>query len=140
MKSSARNLFTGQIQEILPMSNGYQVAVQSGSHVVYSLINQNIAHHLDIKLGDSAIVMVKASSIMLLTDVFPFRLATENCLSATVQRIETGAVNNIVMMSLADGLTLTAAITLHSSEHLDLHCGQTIYAAFHAHQTILAVL
>ena len=140
MKSSARNQFAGQILEILPMGSMCQVAVQSGAHVVYALISQRMADNLGIKVGDTAIVMVKASAVMLLTDIMPFRLATENGLNATVQRIETGAVNNIITLSLSDGLTLTAAITLHSSERLDLHCGQAVYAAFHAHQTVLAVL
>ena len=124
MKSSARNQFAGQILEILPMGSMCQVAIQSGAHVVYALISQYMADNLGIKVGDTAIVMVKASSVMLLT----------------VQRIEAGAVNHIITLSLSDGLTLTAAITLHSSERLDLHCGQAVYAAFHAHQTVLAVL
>lgn len=140
MKSSARNQFIGQISAIMPLGDAYQIELKSGENKIYAHISQFMAAQFKLKIGDTAIVMVKASSIMLLTDIAPFRLAIENCLQAKVHNIETGAVNNIVTLSLPDGFTITAAITLHSSESLDVHCGQMVYAVFHAHQAVIAVL
>ena len=57
-----------------------------------------------------------------------------------MEAIEQGTVNNVVRLRTEDDISLAAAITLNSSESLDLRAGQSITAVFLANQTMLAIL
>ena len=87
-----------------------------------------------------AIVMIKASAVSLMAEITPFRLSAENVLLGTIDAVERGAVNNIVLISLKNGENAVATITLDSSEHLDVHAGEEIYAVFNASNTILGLV
>ena len=115
MKSSARNQFAGTIRHIEELPHLWRIGVECGPRTVY-------AH------------------IIVVTDPLPFRLAAENQMTCTVRKVEKGAVNNVVALEDEYGHSLAAAITLHSSEYLDLHEGQEVLAMFNADQTTLAVL
>ena len=98
------------------------------------------ASALKLTVGGAVVVMVKASSIMLVTDLAPLQLSAENSLEGTIKHIETGSVNNVVTLSLPGEIELTATITLYSSENLDLHAGQPATAIFNASQVVLGAL
>ena len=139
MKSSARNQLTGIIHSIEDCSGCHSIAVQCGSHLVYSHISPPAYRSLKPQIGQTAVLLFKANAITLFTEIHPLRLSAENSLEARVEAIEQGAVNNIVRLRTDDGFTL-AAITLNSSESLDIRAGQRITAVFFANQTMLAVL
>lgn len=140
MKSSARNQLTGIIHSIEDCSGCLSIAVQCGSHLVYSHISPPAYRSLKPQIGQTAVVLFKANAITLFTEIHPLRLSAENSLEARVEAIEQGAVNNIVRLRTDDGFTLAAAITLNSSESLDIRAGQRITAVFFANQTMLAIL
>ena len=107
---------------------------------VYAHISSASAAVLRPFVGQTAVVMVKAPSVIVVTDPLPFRLSAENQMTCTVRKVEKGVVNNVVALEDEYGHSLAAAITLHSSEYLDLHEGQEVLAMFNADQTTLAVL
>lgn len=134
MKSSARN----QLHGIITRISETRMVLQCGEHTVYALAP---AHpHLRPHAGQRAVAMVKASALMLLSEVEPFQLLSENILRGTVCRLETGTVNHVVTLDLGGGQTLSALITLQSSETLDVRCGQELLAVFAAEQVVVAVL
>ena len=140
MKSSARNQLAGTIHSIEDFSGCHSIAVQCGSHLVYSHISPQAYRSLKPQIGQSAVVLFKANAITLFAEIHPLRLSAENSIEARVEAIEQGAVNNIVRLRTRDGIPLAAAITLNSSESLDIRAGQRITAVFLASQTMLAVL
>ena len=127
MKSSARNQFAGTIRNIEELPHLWRIGVECGPHTVYAHISTASAAALRPFVGQTAVVMVKAPSVIVVTDPLPFRLSAENQMACTVRKVEYGH-------------SLAAAITLHSSEYLDLHEGQEVLAMFNADQTTLAVL
>ncbi|MDK4679964.1 TOBE domain-containing protein [Kingella negevensis] len=140
MKTSARNRFGGIIQDVQTLNGVCEVTVQCGDTTIISQISPQAQARLQPKVGSGAVVMVKAPFIILMTEIEPLRLSAENVLHGTVVRLEKGEVNQTVMLELFDGLTVTATITLHSSENLDIHIGQKMAAVFNAANTILGVM
>ncbi len=140
MKSSARNQFAGTIRHIEESPHLWRIEVECGMRTVYAHISTASAAALRPFVGQTAVVMVKAPSVIVVTDPLPFRLSAENQMTCTVRKVEKGAVNNVVALEDEYGHSLAAAITLHSSEYLDLHEGQEVLAMFNADQTTLAVL
>lgn len=141
MKTSARNVFHGTISQIEQREGMYQITVQSGDLSIRSHISPFAYAHLQpMSLGQHAVVMLKASAMLLMTDLPPFRLSAENCLRGKVRHIVCGAVNNLITLELEDGQMMTAVITLHSTEHLDIHLEQEMYAVFPASSTVLGLV
>ena len=114
--------------------------MQCGKHLVYSHISPPAYRSLKPQIGQTAVLLFKANAITLFTEIHPLRLSAENSIESRVEAIEQGAVNNIVRLRTDDGFTLAAAITLNSSESLDIRAGQRITAVFLASQTMLAIL
>lgn len=140
MRSSARNQLTGIIHSIEDFSGCYNIAVQCGNHLIYSHISPQAYRSLKPQVGQTAVVLFKASAITLFTEIRPLRLSAENSIETRVEAIEQGTVNNVVRLRTEDNISLAAAITLNSSESLDLRAGQSITAVFLANQTMLAIL
>lgn len=136
MKSSARNQLTGVITAV---SEQY-ITLKCGEHTVYAAVSPLAAERLRPHNGANAVAMIKAPALMLLSDTEKATLSVDNCLSGTVSRIEQGAVNHVVSLDLGNDQTLSALITLHSSESLDIQAGQQISAVFAAEQVVVAVL
>ena len=141
MKSSARNQLSGTIETIEDEGGMQYVTVAcAGGTRVRALVSRASAAALKLTVGGTVVVMVKASSIMLVTDLAPLQLSAENSLEGTIKHIETGTVNNVVTLSLPGGIELTATITLYSSENLALQAGQPATAIFNASQVGLGAL
>jgi len=62
---SARNRFVGLVTALLVDDVMAQVEVQAGPHRVVSLISAEAVHELDLKVGDVATAVVKATSVMI---------------------------------------------------------------------------
>ena len=87
-----------------------------------------------------ATALIKASNIIVATDLHPMKLSARNQLSGLVTHVERGAVNSIVSIDIGGDLILTAGITMQSTETLDLHPGQKVTAIFKAGSVILGVV
>jgi len=92
-----------------------------------------------LAIGSEVIALIKASSLLLLTDE-TLRISARNRLWGTVQRIVDGPVNASVTLDLGNGRTATAVVTRESVESLRLTVGSRACAAFKVSSVILAVI
>lgn len=65
MQLSARNQFKGTITEIKEGPVSTEVAINIRGVEVVSSITTGSAHALELKVGDEAIAVIKASSVMI---------------------------------------------------------------------------
>jgi len=86
-----------------------------------------------------ASAILKASWVILGTDLDPKKISARNVLRGKVARIHQGAVNDEVTLTLKGGEKLTAIITRESTHTLGLKEGGEACAAFKANNVILAV-
>ena len=141
MKTSARNQFSGKIKSIKhgPVTSEITLVLENGAKLV-ATITEESCRELGLAEGGLATALIKASNIIVATDLHPMKLSVRNQLSGLVTHVERGAVNSIVSIDIGGGLILTAGITMQSTETLDLHPGQSVTAIFKAGSVILGVV
>lgn len=66
------------------------------------------------------------------------RISARNQLPGTVTRVDIGAVMSTVVIRLAGGEEVVAAITKDSAEHLELAVGDTVTAVIKATEVMVA--
>lgn len=141
MKTSARNRFAGIVKSIANGSVYSQVVLElpGGQEIVATVTCESVAE-LGLSVGSAAIALVKASSIIIATDLERIRLSARNQLKGTIAHIERGAVHSVVTLDLGGGYCASAGVTMQSTEQLDLRPGQHATAVFKAGNVILGVL
>ena len=97
----------------------------AGGHKVVAIVTHESAESLGLNVGAQAFALVKASSIVVVTDAEGARFSARNRLSGTVSRLVTGAVNTEVVIDLAGGGSVAAIITNESSKALALAASHT---------------
>ena len=95
------------------------------------------AEGLGLAVGAQAFALVKASSIVVVTEAEGAHFSARNRLDGTVARIAAGAVNDEVVIDVADGVSIAAIITHASSEALGLAVGARATAIFKASSVIV---
>ena len=97
MNISARNIWPGTVTHIETGAVNDVVSVKlRGGAVVTSVITKNSVQRLGLKEGSQAMVVIKASSVMLGLDIQPAKISARNVLPGTVKAIEPGVVNDVV--------------------------------------------
>ena len=140
MQSSARNQFKGSVSHISHgiVTDEVQIRTEHNAELV-ATITHGSAVSLGLKAGSSVIAMVKAPSVMVVTDCEGVRFSARNQLTGKITRIKPGAVNSEVTIE-AQGLQVVAMVTQESTENLGLAVGKAATALFKASQVVLAVL
>lgn len=140
MKISARNQFRGKIASVTPGAVNTEVALglPGGEQIVAHVSNES-AKTLNLKVGDEALALVKASLVLVMTDASGFRLSARNCLGGTVKSLNKGPVHAEVAIALSDGTEVHATITHGACDELGLQEGLPATAVFKAPSVILAV-
>jgi molybdate transport system regulatory protein len=140
MLTSARNHLNGRIVRIAAGAVNDEVELElSGGVKIVAIITHESTEHMGLTVGGRATALVKASSIIVGTDLDGVRLSARNQLPGTVTRIVPGAVNTEVVIAVAGGNSIAAIITHASAEQLQLSEGATATALFKASSVILAV-
>ncbi len=141
MKTSARNQFSGKIKSIKhgPVTSEITLVLENGAELV-ATVTEESCRELGLAEGGLATALIKASNIIVATDLHPMKLSARNQLSGLVTHVERGAVNSIVSIDIGGDLILTAGITMQSTATLDLHPGQSVTAIFKAGSVILGVV
>ena len=140
MKTSARNQFTGTVNELLIGAVNAEVHVGlKGGETIIASITKESAESLAIKSGVKVIALVKAPQIIIVTDFGGYRISARNQLPGTVALVKPGAVNTEVDIESQGGEQITATVTNDSVEALGLRKGQSVTAIFKAGAVILAV-
>ncbi|WP_445370534.1 TOBE domain-containing protein [Methylomonas sp. HW2-6] len=140
MKTSARNQFSGKVEQVLIGAVNAEIYLSSkgGATIVASITKESVATH-GIEVGIEAIALVKAPQIIVVTDFGGYRVSARNQLAGTVVAVKPGAVNSEVDIELGGGEVVAATVTNDSVETLGLTIGQPATAIFKAGAVILAV-
>jgi molybdate transport system regulatory protein len=140
MKTSARNQLAGTVSAITPgpVSTDVTVTLTGGQEIAVT-VTTHAAHGLALATGKKALVLIKASAVILVTDFAGYALSARNQLRGTVSTIERGAVSSIVHLTLASGPVITASLTNEGLDELGLAVGQAATACFKAYSPMLAV-
>lgn len=140
MKTSARNQFTGIVNEVLigAVNAEVHVGLKGGETIVASITKES-AEALAIKAGMEVIALVKAPQVIIVSDFGGYKVSARNQLKGTVTQVKPGAVNSEVDIELKGGEQVTATVTNDSVDTLGLRKGQSVTAIFKAGAVILAV-
>ena len=90
-----------------------------------------------LEVGTQAFALVKASSVIVVTDAEGARFSARNRLTGSVSRLVPGAVNTEVVIDLPGGGAVAAIITNESSNALALSVGSAATAIFKASSVIV---
>ena len=140
MKTSARNALRGRISAIQADTLNAEIAVAvSNDTTIYAQITNESLRNLGLCIGREAIVLIKASFVVIAPGDNPPAVSARNCLRGVVRRCETTAVSAEVVLDIGDGKTLAATITARSAEALKLSPGKPACALFDAAHVIVAI-
>lgn len=140
MKISARNVFDGRVETVKTGAINAEVDVllPDGTRIVSTVTNDSVAE-LGLVAGKTVKALVKASSVLVLTDGEGVRLSARNRLEGTVSAITEGQISTEVAVTLASGLTVYATITRDGAAALGLKIGMAAAAIFKAPSVIIGV-
>lgn len=139
MQSSARNQFPGTVSHISHgvVTDEVQIRTEHNAQLV-ATITHGSAVGLGIQAGSQVIAMIKAPSVIVVTDAEGMRFSARNQLTGQITMVKQGSVNTEVCID-AQGLQVVAMVTNDSAEHLNLAVGTAATALFKASQVVLAV-
>jgi molybdate transport system regulatory protein len=148
MKTSARNHFVGTVVALRKgaVNDEVELAI-GGGHRLVAVVTRESSESLGLVEGATAFALVKASSIIVATDLASAKLSARNQLTGTVTHVEHGAVNDEIVMTLSGNedaatdaaLTVAAIVTSASAKALGLVPGVTATALFKASSVIVGV-
>lgn len=140
MKTSARNMFVGQISTIRDgmILSEVEVTTASGLKVV-SVITKESFQNLGLAMGMTVIATVKAPWVVLVKEDSMFKTSARNKFCGKISAVNTGQIAAEVVVDLADGTKITSLITDESVNALNLKVGDEICAMVKAFSVILAV-
>lgn len=139
MKTSARNQFAGTVSALKmgAVNDEVELTLPGGSKIV-AIVTRESTESLSLKPGTAAFALIKASSVIVATDLEGAILSTRNQLAGKVVALTPGAVNAEVIIELDGGGTIAAIVTQSSVGTLGLHEGCRAMALFKASSVILA--
>ena len=137
MKTSARNHFAGPVTHVQRGAVNDEIEIQAaGGHKIVAIVTHASAEDLGLDVGAQAFALVKASSIVVVTDAEGAKFSARNRLTGTIARLVPGAVNTEVVIDL-EGAAVAAIITNESCQSLALAVGGTATAIFKASSVIV---
>jgi molybdate transport system regulatory protein len=140
MKTSARNQFVGTVTSLRSgaVNDEVEITLAGGQRIV-AVVTQESTHSLGLRTKATAIALVKASSVVVATDLEGAKVSTRNQLSGKVGTVTPGAVNAEVVIELDGGGSIAAIVTESSVKSLGLAPGKRAIALFKATSVIVAV-
>lgn len=141
MKTSARNQFLGTVTLVREgaINDEVELTTAGGQHIVATVTRES-RNALKLEPGARAFALVRASSVVLVTQDENVRLSARNQLRGKVTSIAPGAGNVEVVLELPGGASVAAVITQHGMHALGLAPGDPATALFKASSVILGVV
>lgn len=138
MKTSARNQFLGTVAAVQrgAVNDEIDLNIVGGQKLVATVTHES-AEGLGLRVGAEAFALIKASSVIIVTEMQGARFSARNQLAGTVSRLQTGAVNTEVVIDLPGGGAIAAIITNESATTLGLAVGTAATAIFRASSVIV---
>lgn len=140
MKVSARNTFAGSITNITKGAVNAEVALSlKGGVPLIAVVTNGAIDNLGLKVGAEAYAIIKASSVIIGTDLHDAKVSARNIFCGTIAKIVEGPVNTEVDVEIGGGTTVSAVITHDSATRLELKVGGHACALFKASSVIIGV-
>jgi molybdate transport system regulatory protein len=140
MKISARNVFQGKVMEVKPGSVNSEVDVTlGGDDKIVAIVTNGSVQKLGLAAGKAVTVLVKASSVLVMTDGSGITLSARNILSGKVGKLSNGPVSSEVAIALPSGAMVYATITHDAVNELGIKEGMSASAVIKASSVILGV-
>ena len=140
MKISARNVFQGKITAIKPGSVNSEVDITlGGNDKIVAIVTNGSVESLGLTTGKDVTALIKASSVLVMTDGSGIALSARNVLCGKVSKVSNGQVSSEIAISLPSGATVYATITHDAVDELGIKEGSTASAVFKASSVILGV-
>jgi molybdate transport system regulatory protein len=140
MKTSARNMFVGQISAIREgmILSEVEVTTATGLKVV-SVITKESFENLGLAMGMTVIATVKAPWVVLVKEDSMLRTSARNKFCGRISKINSGTIAVEVIVDLPDRTKITSLITDESASGLGLKVGDEICALVKAFSVILTL-
>ncbi|MDO9067223.1 MAG: TOBE domain-containing protein [Deltaproteobacteria bacterium] len=140
MKVSARNTFSGTVTNIIKGAVNAEVIISlKGGVPLTAVVTNGAIDNLGLKVGAEAYAIIKASSVIIGTDLHDAKVSARNIFCGTIAKIIEGPVNTEVDVEIGGGNTVSAVITHGSSTRLELKVGGHACALFKASSVIIGV-
>ena len=140
MLTSSRNQFKGAVKSVKKGAVNDEIVIKlPGGAELTSIITETSTTTLGLKEGTEVIALVKASWVILATDLEGIKLSARNQLCGKVKEVKTGSVNSEVVVSLDGGDELVAIVTCESEKKLGLVPGKKNTAIIKAPHIIVGV-
>lgn len=140
MTISARNVFKGKITAVKegPINAEIEITIEGGDKIVATVTDVSVKS-LGLAVGVTAVAVVKAPWVTVLSGTPEYRFSARNQLKGTVAAIEKGSVNSQVKITLPGGVSVFAVITNDAVEELGLATGTPAVALFKAGHVLVGV-
>lgn len=140
MKVSARNIFTGSVTAISKGIVNTEVTLSlKGGIPLIAIVTNGAIDNLGLKVGAEAYAIIKASSVIVGTDLHDAKVSARNVFCGTIATIIEGPVSTEVDVEIGGGNVVSAVITHESSKRLELKVGGHACALFKASSVIIGV-
>lgn len=141
MKTSARNQFYGVVSAVHAgaVNDEIELAITASTKIV-AVVTQHSAESLGLQVGNDAFALIKASSVIIATDLDNTKLSARNQLPGIIVGITPGAVNTEVTLELDGGGFVTAMVTSTSVQNLGLKLKKRAMAVFKASSVIVGTI
>jgi molybdate transport system regulatory protein len=140
MKVSARNTFAGTVSNITKGAVNAEVTIAlKGGIPLIAVVTNGAIDNLALKSGAEAYAIIKASSVIIGTDLHDAKVSARNVFCGTIATIIEGPVNTEVDVEIGGGNIVSAVITHDSSKRLELKVGGHACALFKASSVIIGV-
>lgn len=140
MKVSARNTFAGTVTAITKGAVNAEVTLTlKGGIPLTAVVTNGAIDNLGLKVGSEAYAIVKASSIIIGTELHNSKLSARNIFQGTITQVIEGPVNTEVDLEIGGDNIISAVITHGSSTRLGLAAGGKATALFKASSVIIGV-
>ena len=141
LRVSARNIFAGTISKIIKDEvNAMVVLALKGQASITATVTHASADSLGLEVGKEAYALVKASSVLLGTELHGHKMSARNLLCGSVMKLIDGPVNAEIIVDLGVGNTISAVITHESARELGLSVGTHACALFKSSSVIIGVV
>ena len=140
MKISARNIFQGKVTELKAGAVNTEVEISlGGDDKIIAQVTNTSAQRLGLTKGKAVTALVKASSVLVMTDASGIMLSARNILTVTVTKLSNGQVASEVTITLPSGASVYATITHDAVNDLGIKEGMKASGVFKASSVILGV-
>lgn len=140
MRLSAKNVCYGTVCQIRVDNLLAEVSLElkSGNRIC-SIITAESVETLGLAVGEGAYAVIKASSVLISSDIGEVRLSASNLLRGRVVSIRTAAVMGEVILDIGGGDTIAATVTAGGALNLGVNEGDQACAVIDASNVIIGV-